>query len=80
MPSEILATGKQCGPANEISLLDYFAGRALNGFLSDSASIHTSALNAQDEGKDIDDYIATAAYQVADAMIRERKRRNEHNT
>jgi hypothetical protein len=55
------------GPRGGMTLRDHFAGQALAGLTSD-ASLLTAAQITGPEG------IAISAYQIADAMIRQREK------
>lgn len=62
-----------------MTLRDYFAGKALTGLLAEpfcegfsSSSIHCTP-NFDDEGAQPGDRIATAAYVLADAMLKARR-------
>jgi len=55
--------GQTCDDLRGMSLLDWFAGQALTGLLSDGDPDPSHS------------EFATGAYQIADAMMNERKRR-----
>ncbi|UXZ62568.1 hypothetical protein NUJ28_07595 [Burkholderia multivorans] len=73
------ARGLMEGPSfNGMSLRDYFAGKALSGLLAEPivegiepSSIHCTP-NFDSDGAQPGDRIATAAYALADAMLRAR--------
>lgn len=60
-----------------MSLRDYFAGEAMQGYLSGlSSSTEMTSLaagNARDRGMTADQYIAKHSYALADAMLEARK-------
>lgn len=58
---------------SELDLRDYFAAKALGSFLSDSRTIGNISKDARDLGVDARAYIASAAYEFADAMLRARE-------
>lgn len=55
-----------------MSLRDYFAGQALLGFFSDPLYIQQAGENAEKRNISPDDYLAIAAYNMADVMLNER--------
>lgn len=57
-----------------MSLRDWFAGRALSGLLSDGETIGIMGKAASEAGKSRVPYMASAAYEIADAMLAERSK------
>jgi len=62
---------------NGQSLWDYYAGEALNGFLSDNKSL--LAIDKAALGISQRNFVAELSFDYADAMIKERKKRMEKN-
>jgi hypothetical protein len=53
-----------------MSLRDYFAAKAMQGFISNELVMQSIADNHPDEG---DEYIAKECYRIADAMLKQRE-------
>lgn len=62
------------GHKGGMTLRDYFAGQAMNGLASDDASMARLTEVAEKSGADVIDYLASASYEVADAMLAERNK------
>jgi hypothetical protein len=65
------------GPVVEIhdkgmTLRDYFAAKAVNGLMSNEEAIQRFRSMSMTEGFESAILMATAAYQIADAMLQER--------
>ena len=58
--------GDELNYSKGMTLRDYFAAKAMQGILASSAPI-TSAI-------DVDQLVAAAAYKIADAMLKARKK------
>ena len=57
-----------------ISIRDYFAAKALAGMLADRANIERFDVISNQELVDPEALMATAAYQMADAMLKVREK------
>jgi hypothetical protein len=55
-------------PCQGMSLRDWFAGQALNGFCSDGSSLKATH-DALESGKSLAQVLAKSAYDAADAML-----------
>lgn len=55
-----------------MSLRDYFAAKAVNGLMSNEEAIQRFRSMSMTEGFESATLMATAAYQIADAMLAER--------
>ncbi|MCW2272417.1 hypothetical protein [Pseudomonas sp. JUb96] len=62
------------GPSNGITIRDYFAAKAMQGFMANDALLTRYGAVAQQEMISPDALMATAAYSAADAMIAERSK------
>lgn len=60
--------------ADGMSLRDYFAGLAMQAWLGDNQSCRSLAGVAEKKGIPADEYIATQAYAMADAMLAQREK------
>lgn len=68
-------TGEEFEPGAEgMTLRDYFAGQALNGFFSSPAWMKGADAAALKSDAKLADALAEFAYQYADAMIAEREK------
>lgn len=68
-----------CGDLNDcptinlgMSLRDYFAAKAMTGLMSNEEAIQRFRNMSMSEGFEASTLMATAAYQIADAMLAER--------
>lgn len=56
--------------ASGMSLRDYFAAKAMQGFIANSLTMQVISDNFPNEG---DEYIAEQSYGIADAMLKQRE-------
>ena len=56
-----------------ITMRDYFAAKALSGFISDREQYIALCNDARREKTEIADYLAYSCYLVADAMLKQRE-------
>lgn len=55
-----------------MTLRDYFAAKAMNGMLKDSYHVTSFIHKADEFGVTPEEYLASVAYSLADAMLKER--------
>ncbi len=68
LPSDASADGRR-----GMTLRDYFAGQALQGFLAGPMATALEKV-ASRRGIDVDELASKAAYEYADAMLKEREK------
>jgi len=64
-------------PPQSMALLDYFAGQALAGIMSNSPFYEKIVNTAKAECLRDEDVVAHGAYELSEAMIAEKRRREE---
>ncbi len=76
MSKKIKDGGKAYPCLNErgMTLRDYFAGQALAGLAAQGGIMDTLETVAKEHGIEAEDIVAVAAYELADAMLKERER------
>ena len=57
-----------------MTLRDWFAGQVLQGLVSDSNNLGAMKKAAIGDGLDLSEYLSSAAYEQADAMLKERNK------
>lgn len=66
------ASGKPNGHDAGMTLRDYFANSAMQGFVSDR-EMYMAMMHDRTLGVSADDYIAIQSYNLADAMLKQRE-------
>jgi len=61
-----------------MTLRDYFAAKAMQGFISDREMYMAMMMDRKTSGLSPDDYIANQSYNLADAMLKQRELTEEN--
>ena len=57
-----------------ITIRDYFAAKAMQGFISDREMYMAMMMDRKTSGLNPDEYIANQSYNLADAMLKQREK------
>ena len=80
-PISIIDQGHPTALANGMTLRDYFAGMALQGLLTQNSQVSSAWINlSRTEGHAVSTLMALMVYELADAMLKARGKRQDNAT